>query len=146
MIASRICGLGVGLQSKSPGRGAPSGGKNEKLGFPTADLVAASQYLKEEGMADVLRLVHFHVGSQVPDIGVLKRAVREAARFFSKLAKMGHPMEFIDVGGGLGVDYDGSRTAFDSSMNSTLHEDALDVVYNVMDVCDSEKVPHPPFL
>ncbi len=117
-----------------------------KLGLSTADLVAASQYLKEEGMADALRLVHFHVGSQVPDIGVVKRAVREAARFFAKLAKMGHPMEFLDVGGGLGVDYDGSRTAFDSSMNYTLQEYARDVVYNIMDVCDSEKVPHPTII
>src|SRR5258707_12000588 len=94
-------------------------------------------------MADALRLVHFHVGLQVTDIGVVKRAVREEARFFAKLSRMGHPMEFIDVGGGLGVDYDGSRTAFDSSMNYTLREYARDVVYNIMDVVDSEKVSHP---
>ena len=143
MNVSPILGLRVRLQAKSSGRWATSGGENAKFGLSTADLVAASQYLKEEGMADALRLVHFHVGSQVPDIGVVKRAVREAARFFAKLAKMGHPMEFLDVGGGLGVDYDGSRTAFDSSMNYTLQEYARDVVYNIMDVCDSEKVPHP---
>src|SRR6266481_7414961 len=113
MNVSPILGLRVRLQSKSSGRWATSGGENAKFGLSTADLVAASQYLKEEGMADALRLVHFHVGSQVPDIGVVKRAVREAARFFAKLSRMGHPMEFIDVGGGLGVDYDGSRTASD---------------------------------
>src|ERR1700736_2384902 len=138
-----ILGLRVRLQVKGHGRWATSGGENAKFGLSTADLVAASNYLKEEGMADALRLVHFHVGSQVTDIGVVKRAVREAARFFAKLSRMGHPMEFIDVGGGLGVDYDGSRTAFDSSMNYTLQEYARDVVYNIMDVCDSEKVPHP---
>jgi arginine decarboxylase len=138
-----ILGLRVRLQSKSHGRWATSGGENAKFGLSTADLVAASNYLKQEGMADALRLVHFHVGSQVPDIGVIKRAVREAARFFAKLTHMGHPMEFIDVGGGLGVDYDGSRTAFDSSMNYTLQEYARDVVYNIMDVVDSEKVSHP---
>ena len=143
MNVSPMLGLRVRLQAKSSGRWATSGGENAKFGLSTPDLVAASQYLKEEGMEDVLRLVHFHVGSQVPDIGVIKRAVREAARFFAKLAKMGHPMEFIDVGGGLGVDYDGSRTAFDSSMNYTLQEYARDVVYNIMDVCDSEKVAHP---
>jgi arginine decarboxylase len=143
MNVSPILGLRVRLQAKSSGRWATSGGENAKFGLSTADLVAASQYLKDEGMADALRLVHFHVGSQVSDIGVVKRAVREAARFFAKLAKMGHPMEFLDVGGGLGVDYDGSRTAFDSSMNYTLQEYARDVVYNIMDVCDSEKVPHP---
>jgi arginine decarboxylase len=82
-----------------------------------------------EEMAESLVLVHFHVGSQVPDIGVIKRAVREAARFYAN--------------GGLGVDYDGSRTAFESSMNYTLQEYARDVVYNIIDVCDSEKVLHP---
>jgi arginine decarboxylase len=138
-----ILGLRVRLKVKGHGRWATSGGENAKFGLSTADLVAASNYLKEEGMADALRLVHFHVGSQVSDIGVVKRAVREAARFFAKLAHMGHPMEFIDVGGGLGVDYDGSRTAFDSSMNYTLQEYARDVVYNIMDVVDSEKVSHP---
>ncbi|MBV8102471.1 MAG: biosynthetic arginine decarboxylase, partial [Verrucomicrobia bacterium] len=138
-----MLGLRVRLQVKGHGRWATSGGENAKFGLSTADLVAASNYLKEQGMADALRLVHFHVGSQVPDIGVVKRAVREAARFFAKLTHMGHPMEFIDVGGGLGVDYDGSRTAFDSSMNYTLQEYARDVVYNIMDVVDSEKVPHP---
>src|ERR1700751_3201743 len=138
-----LVGLRVRLQAKGSGKWATSGGENAKFGLSTADLVAASNYLKGEGMADSLVLVHFHVGSQVPDIGVIKRAVREAARFYAKLSKMGHPMQFIDVGGGLGVDYDGSRTAFDSSMNYTLQEYARDVVYNIIDVCDSEKVPHP---
>jgi arginine decarboxylase len=138
-----MLGLRVRLQAKGQGRWATSGGENAKFGLSTADMVAASRYLKQEGMADALKLVHFHVGSQVPDIGVIKRAVREAARFFAKLSRMGHPMEFIDVGGGLGVDYDGSRTAFDSSMNYTLQEYARDVVYNIIDVVDSEKVAHP---
>jgi arginine decarboxylase len=138
-----MLGLRVRLQAKGQGRWATSGGENAKFGLSTADMVAASRYLKQEGMADALKLVHFHVGSQVPDIGVIKRAVREAARFFAKLSHMGHPMEFIDVGGGLGVDYDGSRTAFDSSMNYTLQEYARDVVYNIIDVVDSEKVAHP---
>ncbi|HEY0792622.1 MAG TPA: biosynthetic arginine decarboxylase, partial [Chthoniobacterales bacterium] len=136
-------GLRVRLQSKGFGKWATSGGENAKFGLSTADLIAASLYLKAQGLGEALRLVHFHVGSQVPDIGVIKRAVREGARFFAKLHQMGHPMEFMDVGGGLGVDYDGSRTAFDSSMNYTLQEYARDVVYNIMDVCDSEKVPHP---
>src|ERR1700675_301827 len=138
-----LMGLRVRLQSKGSGKWATSGGENAKFGLSTADLVAASNYLKSEGMAESLVLVHFHVGSQVTDIGVIKRAVREAARFYAKLSKMGHPMQFIDVGGGLGGDYDGSRTASDSSMNYTLHEYARDVVYNIIDVCDSEKVPHP---
>jgi arginine decarboxylase len=138
-----MMGLRVRLQAKGSGKWATSGGENAKFGLSTAELIAASNYLKSEGMADALVLVHFHVGSQVPDIGVIKRAVREAARFYAKLLKMGHPMHFIDVGGGLGVDYDGSRTAYDSSMNYTLQEYARDVVYNIIDVCESEKVPHP---
>src|ERR1700746_1060076 len=128
MSVTPLVGLRVRLQSKGSGKWATSGGENAKFGLSTADLIAASDYLKAEGMAESLVLVHFHVGSQVPDIGVIKRAVREAARFFAKLTHMGHPMEFIDVGGGLGVDYDGSRTAFDSSMNYTLQEYARDVV------------------
>src|SRR5205823_4484494 len=82
-------------------------------------------------------------GSQVPDIVTIKRAVREAARFYAKLAKLGHELGYFDVGGGLGVDYDGSRTNFDSSANYTLQEYARDIVYNVMDVLDAEKVAHP---
>jgi arginine decarboxylase len=87
--------------------------------------------------------VHFHVGSQVPDIGTVKRAVREAARFYAKMLKLGHQIDYLDVGGGLGVDYDGSRSAFDSSTNYSLQEYARDVVWNIMEVCDDEKVAHP---
>jgi arginine decarboxylase len=138
-----MIGVRVRLAAKGAGKWATSGGENAKFGISTAELVLASEILKREGLSHVLKLVHFHVGSQVPDIGTIKRAVREAARFYAKLAKMGHELEYLDVGGGLGVDYDGSRTAFDSSTNYTLHEYARDIVYNIMDVCDVEKVPHP---
>jgi arginine decarboxylase len=134
-----MIGVRVRLAAKGAGKWSTSGGENAKFGLSTADLVCASETLKREGLAHCLKLVHFHVGSQVPDIGTIKRAVREAARFYSKLAKMGHELGYLDVGGGLGVDYDGSRTAFDSSTNYTLQEYARDIVYNIGDVCDSRK-------
>lgn len=138
-----LIGLRVRLLSKGAGKWATSGGENAKFGLSTADLVEASDRLREAGLGHCLKLVHFHVGSQVPDIRTIKRAAREAARFYAKLAKMGHSLEFLDVGGGLGVDYDGSRTTFDSSTNYSLNEYARDIVYTVMEVCDSEGVAHP---
>src|SRR5881394_3021127 len=138
-----MIGIRVRLHSKSSGKWSPSSGENAKFGLDTTNLIAASQMLKEAGLAHCLKLVHFHVGSQVPDISTIKREVREAARYYAKLSKLGHELGYLDVGGGLGVDYDGSRSDFDSSANYSLQEYANDVVWNIMDVCDSEGVPHP---
>src|SRR6267143_1706888 len=109
----------------------------------TAEILAAVELLRTENLGHCFKLLHFHIGSQVPDILIVKKAVQEAARFYAKLSKMGFQIEFIDVGGGLGVDYDGSRSAFDSSTNYSLQEYANDIVYYVADVCNAEKVPHP---
>src|SRR6266403_720187 len=138
-----LIGIRVRLHSKGSGKWSPSGGENAKFGLDTTNLVAASQILKDAGFGHCLKLIHFHVGSQVPDISTIKRAVREAARHYAKLAKLGHELGYLDVGGGLGVDYDGSRSDFDSSANYSLQEYANDVVWNIADVCDSEGVAHP---
>jgi len=141
-----LIGFRARLLSKGGGRWAESAGENAKFGLCTAELLIATEMLKTEGLAHCFKLLHFHIGSQVPDILTVKRAVQEAARYFSKLYKMGFPIEFLDVGGGLGVDYDGSRSAFDSSTNYTLQEYANDIVYYVADVCNAEKVPHPSLI
>jgi len=138
-----LIGIRVRLHSKSSGKWSPSSGENAKFGLDTTNLVAASQMLKDAGMAHCLKLIHFHVGSQVPDISTIKRAVREGARYYAKRSKLGHDLGYLDVGGGLGVDYDGSGSDFDSSANYSLQEYANDVVWNIMDVCDSESVAHP---
>ena len=136
-------GVRVRLATKGAGKWATSGGEDAKFGLSTAELVEASELLRREGKAHYLKIVHFHVGSQIPDIGTIKRAVREAARFYAKLQKLGHDLGYLDVGGGLGIDYDGSRTTFDSSVNYSLHEYTRDVVAAVQEVCDEEKVAHP---
>src|SRR5438309_1647382 len=138
-----IIGIRSRLLSKGAGKWAESGGENAKFGLSTAELLAATEMLKAENLGHCFKLLHFHIGSQVPDILTVKKAVQEASRFYAKLYKMGFAIEFMDVGGGLGVDYDGSRSAFDSSTNYTLQEYTNDVVYYIADVCNAEKVPHP---
>src|SRR5208337_2030567 len=138
-----LVGIRVRLISKGAGKWAESGGENAKFGLNTAELLAATDLLRAEKMEHCLRLLHFHIGSQVPDILTVKKAVQEAARLYAKLHKMGFAIEYLDVGGGLGVDYDGSRTAFDSSTNYSLQEYTNDIVYYIADVCNAEQVPHP---
>jgi arginine decarboxylase len=136
-------GIRVRLLSKGKGKWATSGGEHAKFGLSTAEILEAIEILREAKMESAFKLLHFHIGSQIPDILTIKRAVREAAMYYAKLYKMGHPLEYLDVGGGLAIDYDGSRSEFHSSMNYTLEEYASDIVYNIGDVCDDEKVPHP---
>src|SRR5213592_1469290 len=141
-----LIGIRSRLLSKGAGKWAESAGENAKFGLSTVELLAAAELLESENLAHCFKLIHFHIGSQVPDILTVKKAVQEAARFYAKLYKMGFPVEYIDVGGGLGVDYDGSRSAFDSSTNYSLQEYTNDVVYYIGNVCNAEKVPHPDII
>ncbi len=141
-----LIGIRARLLSKGAGKWAESGGENAKFGLSTAEILAATQLLQSENLGHCLKLLHFHIGSQVPDILTVKKAVQEASRFYAKLYKMGFKLDYLDVGGGLGVDYDGSRSAFDSSTNYTLQEYTNDIVYYVADVCNAEKVPHPTLI
>jgi arginine decarboxylase len=136
-------GIRVRLLSKGKGKWATSGGEHAKFGLSTSEILEAIEILRDAKMESAFKLLHFHIGSQIPDILTIKRAVREAAMYYAKLHKSGHPLEYLDVGGGLAIDYDGSRSEFHSSMNYTLEEYASDIVYNIADVCDDEKVPHP---
>jgi arginine decarboxylase len=141
-----VLGIRARLLCKGAGKWAESGGENAKFGLSTAELLAATDLLRAEKLEHCFKLLHFHIGSQVPDILTVKKAVQEAARFYARLYQMGFPIECLDVGGGLGVDYDGSRSAFDSSTNYTLQEYTNDIVYYLADVCNAERVPHPEII
>ncbi len=143
MGVKALVGVRVRLSCKGQGKWSTSGGEDAKFGLSTDELIEATDLLTKHGMQDSFQLLHFHIGSQIPDILTVKRAVREAARYYAKLRQMGFPLNYIDCGGGLAVDYDGTRSTTDISMNYTLSEYARDVVYNIAEICDEEKVPHP---
>ena len=143
MQVQPLLGIRVRLSARGVGKWALSGGEGAKFGLSTGELLQAIEYLQKEGFADSLQMLHFHVGSQIPDILALRRAVREATRYYCQLHKMGLKPAYLDVGGGLAIDYDGSRSDSESSMNYTLAEYARDVVRSVAEVCKQEKVPHP---
>jgi len=136
-------GVRIKLASRGSGRWRSSGGYRSKFGLSASEGVRALQELKDLGMADCLNLLHFHLGSQITNIRQIKGAVNEAARVYVELARAGAGLRYLDVGGGLGIDYDGSQTDFESSVNYTLQEYANDVVYHIQNVCDESNVPHP---
>lgn len=136
-------GMRVKLASRGSGRWHASGGYRSKFGLTVSEILQGLQELQGRGMQDCIKLLHFHLGSQITNIRQVKEALNEATRVYVDLAKRGAGLEYLDVGGGLGVDYDGSQTNFESSMNYTLHEYASDVVYQIQSVCDEVGVPHP---
>jgi len=141
-----MIGLRCKLHTEGSGRWKSSTGQSAKFGLTTPEILGAVEELKDAGMLDCAKLLHFHLGSQVTDIQTVKDAVKEGARVYAKLRGMGLDLEYVDCGGGLGVDYDGTHTAFDSSMNYNLREYVNDVVYTIQEVCAQEKVPEPHIL
>jgi arginine decarboxylase len=139
-------GLRVKLASRGSGRWKSSGGFRSKFGLSVTEAMRALQDLKDAGMADCLNLLHFHLGSQITNIRQIKGAVNEAVRVYVDLARAGAGLTFLDVGGGLGIDYDGSQTDFESSVNYTLQEYANDIIYHVQNVCDEVGVAHPTII
>lgn len=135
-------GFRAKLNSQGAGKWTESSGARSKFGLTPSELVSGIEILKRENMLDCLELFHFHIGSQVPSIQSIKTSIKEAARFFTELHAMGAAMKYIDVGGGLGVDYDGSGKS-DSSTNYSEQEYANDVVAILQAICDEKSVPHP---
>ena len=136
-------GVRVKLASEGSGKWRDSAGDKSKFGLFITEILEAVEILREKGMLDCLQLVHCHPGSQLQDIRRVKDAINELAHVYAELKLLGAGLQYIDVGGGLGVDYDGSGTNFASSMNYTLNEYANDVVYRIANVCNTRKIPHP---
>ncbi|MFA7627041.1 MAG: biosynthetic arginine decarboxylase [Candidatus Kapaibacterium sp.] len=136
-------GIRVKLASSGSGKWESSGGDRSKFGLNASELLEAVSILESAGRQDELRLIHFHLGSQITKIGRIKTALREAAQFYVQLRKAGFSVEFVDIGGGLGVDYDGSRSSNHSSINYSVQEYVNDAVSNIVDACEKNELPHP---
>jgi arginine decarboxylase len=136
-------GVRARLSARGAGHWEASGGDRSKFGLGARGLAEAVKFLSARGLLDCLQLLHFHLGSQISSIRNVKEALREAVRTYCELSKLGAPLGYLDVGGGLGIDYDGSQTNFSSSMNYTLQEYANDIVFGTMELCDADRVPHP---
>jgi arginine decarboxylase len=138
-----ILGVRAKLAAKGMGRWKESAGDRAKFGLTTAQIVELVDRLSEKSMLDCLKLLHFHIGSQISSIIPVKNAIQEAANIYVELAKMGCEMGYLDVGGGLAIDYDGSKTDFHASRNYTMHEYAADVVSTIQSACAKRDVPDP---
>lgn len=135
-------GFRAKLNTQGAGKWVDSAGARSKFGLTATEIVDGVDYLKQLGMLDCLQLLHYHIGSQVPAIQSIKSSLKEAARFFIELSQMGAQLKYIDVGGGLGVDYDGTGSS-DSSVNYSEQEYANDVVSTLQTMCDEKNIPHP---
>ena len=136
-------GLRIKLVSAGQGRWSSSTGEYSKFGLNTMELMEAMEIAKSKNILDCVKLIHFHLGSQITNIRRIKDSLKEIGRFYSELMKFGCNIQYIDVGGGLGIDYDGSRSTFASSTNYSVQEYANDVVYHLLEICKAEDLPHP---
>lgn len=137
-------GIRIKLSSTGSGKWNESGGDQSKFGLNSSELLEAIDILERRDLKDCLKLIHFHIGSQINKIRVIKNALREATQFYVQLSKLGFGIEFIDIGGGLGVDYDGTRSSSsESSMNYSIQEYANDAISSVVDVCVKNNLPQP---
>ncbi|NCN27338.1 biosynthetic arginine decarboxylase [bacterium] len=141
-IKPRI-GFRAKLDSRGSGKWVESSGMKSKFGLSADEIVRGVECLREKGLLDCLELLHFHIGSQVSALRSIKESMAEAAQFYVQLSKMGAPLKYIDVGGGLAVDYDGSQTNWDNSMNYSVKEYASDVVWTIQQACDAYEIGHP---
>lgn len=137
-------GIRIKLASAGSGRWQESGGDASKFGLTSAELLEALEQLDQYEMHDCLKLIHFHIGSQITNIRNIKTAIREAAQYYVQLHNMGFPVEFVDAGGGLGVDYDGTRSSIsEASVNYSIQEYVNDIMYGLMEAADQNQLPHP---
>ena len=136
-------GVRIKLASSGSGKWEESGGDGSKFGLTSSELLEALDYLEEHDMKECLKLVHYHIGSQVSKIKKINVALREAAQFYVQLYKMGYHIEYVDMGGGLGIDYDGTSSSSPSSVNYSIQEYANNAIYTIVDACDKNELPHP---
>ena len=136
-------GFRVKLSSKGIGKWASSGGENAKFGLKISEIISAVELLRENDLLDSMKLLHFHIGSQITKIDKIKNALIEGTRIYAELRRLGVKIEYLDIGGGLGVDYNGSKSSFYSSMNYTIKEYASDVIFQVKNICDETGAPCP---
>ncbi|MEO6096886.1 MAG: biosynthetic arginine decarboxylase [Fibrobacteria bacterium] len=136
-------GIRIKLSSSGSGKWEDSGGDQSKFGLNSSELLEALDYAREEGILHYIRLIHFHLGSQITNIRKIKAGLKEIAQFFIQIQAMGCKIDFVDVGGGLGVDYDGTRSTGNSSVNYSIQEYANDVIYTICQVSDKHNIAHP---
>ena len=137
-------GIRIKLSSAGSGKWEESGGDVSKFGLNSSELLEALDFLRKNDLVDCLKLIHFHIGSQITKIRRIKNALREATQFYVQQSQMGFRLDFVDIGGGLGVDYDGTRSSMgENSMNYSIQEYANDSVSQLVDVCEKNNLPHP---